>query len=91
MGRRAFSAAPFVARRVAAQLARQDFAAVKVRIQSLIQEARALREEAMALASGQFYRRGQLHRQALLCATEAIELLRVACMRTDGYDRGITA
>lgn len=87
MGRREPIAETFAAERAAAQLAGHEFASVQVRIRSLLQEARVLREEAMALRDAphrfgdQLRRRGLLHHQALLCSTEAIKLLRIARVR----------
>ena len=86
MGRRESIAGPTVAGRAYAPLAANlEFAAVQLQVRSLMQEARVLREEATALREGphrfgdQIHRCGVLHRQALLCSTEAMELMRVAC------------
>jgi len=87
MGRRESIAAPSVTGRAAAELTAREFATVQVRFHSLIQEARVLREEAMSLHAApygygnQVHRRGLLYTQALLCSTEAIELVREACRR----------
>lgn len=91
MGRRESIAEPTVAGRAAAPLANLEFAAVQLQVRSLMQEARVLREEAMALREAphcfgdQIRRCGLLHRQALLCSTEAIELMRVACRPSEHY------
>ena len=91
MGRRDSIAPPSVAGRAGAQLARQEFAAIELQVGSLMQEARVLREEAMALreaphrSGDPLQRCGVLHRQALLCSTEAMELTRVACLRPENH------
>lgn len=91
MGRREPIAPPSVAGSAGAHVAKQLFATIQLQVRSLMQEAKVLREEAAALREApqpygdHLHRCGLLHRQALLCSTEAIELMRVSCHRPDHF------
>lgn len=91
MGRRESIASPSVAGWAGAHVAKQLFATIQLQVRSLIQEARVLREEAKALREAplpfgdHLHRCGLLHRQALVCSTEALELMRVCCHRPEHF------